>query len=241
MSIPFEMPYGTEAQIGAEVLESGYQNMPVWSTDGHRIWVLDGSGKYKVAMSGDLSDFVSSTDLTNALKGKADTSHTHEISNVNGLQAALNGKQPSGSYAASEHTHQIADVENLQTALDGKAGSSHSHTIADVTELQTTLDGKIPKTGSAGTLKTTETIATASTVNASSARSMSLASGGSLTVSNGAAGQAWITVVALAGSATITLGSNWAWSGSSPDLAKGLVTLAWYGTFGVANFTKYGE
>ena len=102
-------------------------------------------------------------------------------------------------------------------------------------------DTYIPKTGSAGTLKTTETIATASTVNASSARSMSLASGGSLTVSNGTSGQAWITVVALAGSATITLGSNWAWSGSSPDLAKGLVTLAWYGTFGVANFTKYGE
>ncbi len=99
----------------------------------------------------------------------------------------------------------------------------------------------VPVSGSAGTLTTTETIATASTVNASSARSMSLANGGSLTVSNGASGQAWITVVALAGTATISLGSNWSWSGSSPDLAKGLVTLAWYGTFGVANFTKYGE
>lgn len=241
MSIPFEMPYGTEAQISAETLDEGYQNKPVWSTDGHRIWVIDGSGKYQVAMSGDLSDFVTSASLSSTLSGYAVSSHTHEIANVNGLQDALNGKQPSGSYAASEHTHQIADVENLQTALDGKAGSSHSHAIADVAELQTTLDGKIPKTGSAGTLKTTETIATASTVNASSARSMSLASGGSLTVSNGASGQAWITVVALAGTATISLGSNWAWSGSSPDLSKGLVTLAWYGSFGVANFTKYGE
>lgn len=241
MSIPFEMPYGTEAQISAETLDEGYQNKPVWSTDGHRIWVIDGSGKYQVAMSGDLSDFVTSASLSSILSGYAVSSHTHEIANVNGLQVALDGKQPSGSYAASNHGHSISDVSNLQTTLDGKADASHAHEIADVSGLQTSLDGKIPKSGSAGTLTTTETIATASTVNASSARSMSLASGGSLTVSNGASGQAWITVVALAGTATISLGSNWAWSGSSPDLSKGLVTLAWYGSFGVANFTKYGE
>lgn len=241
MSIPFEMPYGTETQISAETLDEGYQNKPVWSTDGHRIWVIDGSGKYQVAMSGDLSDFITSASLSLTLSGYAASSHTHEIANVNGLQTALDGKQPSGSYAAATHSHQISDISNLQSALNGKADENHAHEIADVNELQASLDGKIPKSGSAGTLTTTETIATASTVNASSARSMSLASGGSLTVSNGASGQAWITVVALAGTATITLGSNWSWSGSSPDLAKGLVTLAWYGSFGVANFTKYGE
>lgn len=101
-------------------------------------------------------------------------------------------------------------------------------------------NGLIPKSGNAGTLTTSEAIATASTVNDTSARSMNLASGGSLTVANGSENMAWITVVALNGSATITLGSAWAWSGSSPTLAKGLVTLAWYGTFGVANFQKYG-
>lgn len=100
--------------------------------------------------------------------------------------------------------------------------------------------GLIPKSGNAGTLTTSETIAAASKVNDTSARSMNLASGGSLTVANGSANMAWITVVALNGSATITLGSSWAWSGSSPTLAKGLVTLAWYGTFGVANFQKFG-
>jgi hypothetical protein len=102
-------------------------------------------------------------------------------------------------------------------------------------------NGLIPKSGNAGTLTTSETIAAASKVNDTSARSMNLASGGSLTVANGSANMAWITVVALNGSATITLGSAWAWSGSSPTLAKGLVTLAWYGTFGVANFQKFGE
>lgn len=40
------------------------------------------------------------------------------------------------------HAHAISDVTGLQTALDGKAASSHTHTIANVTGLQTALDGK---------------------------------------------------------------------------------------------------
>lgn len=99
----------------------------------------------------------------------------------------------------------------------------------------------IPKAGDAGSITTTETVVAATTVSDTSARSMSLASGGTLTVNNGSGNKAWITVVALAGSATITLGSSWSWSGSAPTLTKGLVTLAWYGTFGVATFTKFGS
>ena len=38
----------------------------------------------------------------------------HEVSNISGLQTALNGK------ANSAHTHSIADVTGLQTALNGK-------------------------------------------------------------------------------------------------------------------------
>ena len=38
----------------------------------------------------------------------------HEVSNISGLQAALNGK------ADSVHTHSIADVTGLQTVLNGK-------------------------------------------------------------------------------------------------------------------------
>lgn len=114
-------------------------------------------------------------------------------------------------------------------------------TVVKTSGLTAVTNGLIPKSGNAGTLTTSEAIATASTVNDKSARSMNLASGGSLTVANGSANMAWITVVALNGSATITLGSAWSWSGSSPTLAKGLVTLAWYGTFGVANFQKFGE
>ena len=46
--------------------------------------------------------------------GKANTVHTHEIGDVNGLQDVLNGK------AAADHTHAIADVTGLQAALDAK-------------------------------------------------------------------------------------------------------------------------
>lgn len=44
--------------------------------------------------------------------------HTHTIANVTGLQAALDGKQAAGSYAAASHTHTIANVSGLQGALE---------------------------------------------------------------------------------------------------------------------------
>jgi len=60
--------------------------------------------------------------------------HTHVISDVNGLQAALNNKAP------LTHTHSVSDVTGLQTILDGKAPLAHTHTIADVLGLQTILN-----------------------------------------------------------------------------------------------------
>lgn len=89
------------------------------------------------------------TDLEGAPPGSAawgDISGT--LADQTDLQSALDGKQASGSYAASTHTHVISDTTGLQTALDGKqaagsyAASTHSHAISDVTGLQTALDGK---------------------------------------------------------------------------------------------------
>ena len=97
-----------------------------------------------------------STAQQTALNAKANTSHTHVIADVTGLQTALDGKQASGSYAAASHSHIIGDVTGLQTALDGKqasgsyAAASHSHVISEVTGLQTALDGK-QKTITSGT------------------------------------------------------------------------------------------
>lgn len=61
-----------------------------------------------------------------------------------GLKTELDKK------ANTSHTHAISDVTDLQDALDGKAGASHSHEISDVTGLQSALDGK-QGTLSAGT------------------------------------------------------------------------------------------
>ena len=57
--------------------------------------------------------------------------------------------------ADTSHTHSISDVTNLQTTLDGKASTSHNHSISDVTNLQTTLNGKINTSDIANNLTTT--------------------------------------------------------------------------------------
>lgn len=104
-------------------------------------------------------DYVRTKDAE-LLDGKADASHTHTAGDiasgtldparvpvlptakVDGLQAALDGKQPRGEYAASSHTHAVAEVTGLQAALDGKAAAAHKHPTADVDGLQAALDEK---------------------------------------------------------------------------------------------------
>ena len=72
----------------------------------------------------------------------APSAHTHPISEVTGLQTALDGKQPTGAYASTVHSHAISDVSGLQTALDNKSAVGHGHSIGDVSGLQTALNGK---------------------------------------------------------------------------------------------------
>lgn len=134
-----------------------------------------------------------------------------------------------------------SEIDTVNSSLSNKADSTHTHAKSQITGLDTALGNLIPKSGDAGSLTTMESIVTAATVNDTSARSMSLAASGTIQVQDGSSGKAWITVVALEGAATVNLGTNWKWSGSQPDLAKGLLTCAWYGTFGVANFQKWGE
>ena len=80
--------------------------------------------------------------------------HTHIISDVTGLQTALDSKANVGETSGgvpADHTHEIADVTGLQPALDSKvddiemttkADVNHDHAIADVTGLQFALDEK---------------------------------------------------------------------------------------------------
>ncbi|MDN2578959.1 hypothetical protein [Aquibium sp. ELW1220] len=66
------------------------------------------------------TDLVRKSQFDSGLAAKANTSHSHAISDVTGLQTALDGK------AASSHTHGISDVTGLQTALDNKLDDSQA-------------------------------------------------------------------------------------------------------------------
>ena len=61
--------------------------------------------------------------------------HTHEISDVTGLQAELDGKSPTG------HSHPWSDLTGVPTEF---VPSAHQHAIGDVSGLQAALDGKAP-------------------------------------------------------------------------------------------------
>jgi hypothetical protein len=111
---------------------------------------------------------VAGRDVLNDIDGKAALAHTHAISAVTGLQAALDGKLSTASFTwanlsgkpatftPSAHTHAISEVTGLQAALDGKqavgsyAAAAHTHPISDVTGLQSALDGKLNISGGSG-------------------------------------------------------------------------------------------
>lgn len=212
----FGINYDTAAKISAYGGDAETPAQPIWAEDTHQLWIVHGTGgKYRVAMASELASYLTTANAAGTYLAKADAAKTY---------LGINAKATSAAKADSATTANSANSANAVpwTGVSGKPQL-------------------IPGTGDAGTITTTETVVAATTVSDTSARSMSLASGGTLTVNNGSNTKAWITVVALAGSATITLGSSWSWSGSAPTLAKGLVTLAWYGTFGVATFTKFGS
>lgn len=233
----FGINYDTAAKISAYGGDAETPAQPIWAEDTHQLWIVHGTGgKYRVAMASELSAYLTTANASATYLSKADASTTYLGISAKAASAAVADRATTAATADRATAADSATTANSATTA-GSANSAASVPWAGVS-------GKpqlIPGTGDAGTINTYETVVAATTVSDSSARSMSLASGGRLTVNNGSANKAWITVVALAGSATINLGSSWSWSGSSPTLAKGLVTLAWYGTFGVATFTKFGS
>ena len=254
----FGINYDTSAKISAYGGDAETPAQPIWAEDTHQLWIVHGTaGKYRVAMASELASYLTTATASSTYLSKTDAAQTY-LTQANASQAYLTQAAAGQTYlskddAASTYLGINAKAKTAGTA-DNAAHANTADSATSATTAQSATNASsvpwtgvsekpqlIPGTGNAGTIKTYETVVAATTVSDSSARSMSLASGGTLTVNNGSANKAWITVVALAGSATITLGSSWSWSGSAPTLAKGLVTLAWYGTFGVATFTKFGS
>ena len=71
----------------------------------------------------DAASLATDAELTAGLAGKANAAHGHDISDVSGLQSALDGKQPAGSYAASTHTHTSANTTDFAEAVQDVVGS----------------------------------------------------------------------------------------------------------------------
>lgn len=107
------------------------------------------TGNQTITLTGD----VSGSGTTSIAVTIADDSHNHVISNVDGLQTALNAKQDastalttsttfggdvSGTYNAiviadDSHNHVISNVDGLQTALDAKQDASTALTTSNYT------------------------------------------------------------------------------------------------------------
>lgn len=105
-----------------------------------------------------------------AWNSKAEGTHRHSISDVEGLQTALDGKADSNhnhderyynksnvnellsGKAGKVHTHEISDVNGLsdelngvKTSIDGKADVTHYHNMNEVNGLDDALNGCSPK------------------------------------------------------------------------------------------------
>ena len=124
--------------------------------DGYDIQI-DPSGTFTPVGTGDMAKSVYDTDnndiVDNAekLEGHAasyfaQATHSHVIADVNGLQAALNGKGAGDMKKSVYDADGDGVVDNAQK-LDGKtaaqfAAAQHSHAISAITGLQTALDNK---------------------------------------------------------------------------------------------------
>lgn len=97
---PFGINFGTAAQVKAYPGRADLPAQPVWATDTHQLWIVDGTaGKYELAKMSDLGPYLKSADAertylktTNATKDYAPISHKHEIAHINGLSNALSSK-----------------------------------------------------------------------------------------------------------------------------------------------------
>ena len=128
-----------------EILEySNFENFPVTGETG-KIYLAIGTRK-TYRWSGSMYIEIP-TSAVDSVAGKVGFV-TLVISDVTGLQPALDAKQVTGNYANATHTHEMSGINGLQSALSGKqvtgnyANATHTHAISDVTGLQSALSGK---------------------------------------------------------------------------------------------------
>jgi hypothetical protein len=121
----------------------------------------------------DLSGYATVTALNAGLAGKANTSHTHTLSQLTDYPSAV---------SATELSYLDGVTSAIQTQLNGKAASSHTHTVSQISDLtatatelnyvdgvtsnvQTQLNGKAPTSHTHTVSQLSDTTVTAAQLN----------------------------------------------------------------------------
>mgnify|MGYP001773819440 CR=1 FL=1 len=117
--------YGADTQSFVNCFIYGHEKKLENIDDGANKTVVDSS------LSSSSTNPVQNKVVNSALNGKANSSHSHSISNITNLQSALDSKSETG------HTHddRYYTETEMNTKLNGKANSSHTHTASQISDL----------------------------------------------------------------------------------------------------------
>lgn len=140
-------PANVVAELSTDQIN--YKDQDVWLNS-----VLDGLSATVTTLDGNIDDVAtdvaaletSVTNLTTAVDGKANSSHTHTAADITGLPSSVD------AYSKTEADEKFATISHAHsnyattTALDGKANSSHTHAAADISGVVKTVNGTAPDT-----------------------------------------------------------------------------------------------
>ena len=118
---------GTQAECSARPVSDGTL---LFATDTKKIYLDKDSSRIEMSSVDDLGNYVTKEQLTTALNGKANTTHTHTQDQITGLKDALAGK------ASTSHSHSVASssASGFMSAtdkqkLDGIAAGANKYTL----------------------------------------------------------------------------------------------------------------
>ena len=149
---------GTQAECSARPVSDGTL---LFATDTKKIYLDKDSSRIEMSSVDDLGNYVTKEQLTTALNGKANTTHTHTQDQITGLKDALAGK------ASTSHSHSAASssMSGFMSAadkqkLDGIAAGANKYTLpaASSTALGGVKVGKNLTIAEDGTLSADEQI-----------------------------------------------------------------------------------
>jgi len=113
---------------------------------------LQPTGNYSLVghshLISDISNFASS--VSGLLPSVTGTGYVNSLFNNNLYSISVTGLQPSGDYSVTGHSHIISDVSGLQNALDNKqptgiyASGIHTHTSSEITDFNSSVSGLLP-------------------------------------------------------------------------------------------------